>query len=223
MSIKSTKSGGERSLTPAGNHIARLFSVIHIGTLDGEYLGEPKQTNTVRLGFELPLETTVFKEGDEPKPYVISQEYTLSLGEKANLGKLIRGMKGEAWGPNFDEEQDISLMIGVPCMLNVIHKTSQAGNEYAKIESAAPLPKGIEAPAAVNPPFILDFQENWTDAKFGSLPDFLKEKIQGSPEYRFMKDGPNEFDKTPDPEKTYASSMPNIQVKDDVKPEDIPF
>lgn len=225
MPIKATKSAAE--LTPAGNHIARLYSVIHIGTLEGEYMGNSKQMDTVRLGFELPNETKVFKEGEEPKPFVVSQDFTLSLGEKANLGKLVRGMRGEAWGPNFDEEQDITELIGTACMLNVIHKTSQAGNEYAKIEGAAPLPKGIEAPPASNPPFILDFQENWDQARFEGLPEFIRTKIQSTPEYRFRADGgavAAPHDKTPDPDKTYRSTAPaSVDYPEEVKPEDIPF
>jgi hypothetical protein len=183
----------------------------------------------VRLGFELPLETKVFKDGEDPKPFVISQDYTLTLGEKANLGKLVRGMKGEAWGPNFDEEQDITALIGTACMLNVIHKISAKGNPYAKIESAAPLPKGMEAPAPVNAPFLLDYNDNWSLEKFETLPDFIKDKMRPTPEYRFgvLGEGaaePVKHDKTPDPDKTYASSAEgSVDYPDGIKPEDIPF
>lgn len=226
MSIIPTKSSNASIITPAGNHIARLYSIIHIGTLDGEYMGDPKQTDTVRLGFELPLETRVFKDGEEAKPFVISQDFTLSLGEKANLGKLVRGMKGEAWGPDYDEEQDVTKLIGSTCLLNVIHKTSAKGNEYAKIESAAPLPKGMDAPEPVNPPFVLDYLENWSDERFSGLPDFIKEKMVTTPEYRFSADGGEvavKHDRTPEPGKTYSSSNPSLDQGEEIKPEDIPF
>lgn len=172
--------------TPAGNHVARLYSIMHLGTLPGEYMGEPKETDTVRIGFELPNETKVFKEGEAPKPYVISQEYTLSMGEKANLGKLIRGMLGTPWNPNEDTEamEDIYQYIGATCLLNVVHQTSKTRNVYAKIISAAPLPKGFEAPAEVNPPYLFDLEDNWSEEKFNAFPDFLKEKIKSSNEYK---------------------------------------
>jgi hypothetical protein len=94
MSINATKSDRKFEVVPAGNHIARVYSIIHIGTIPGEYMGEPKEDNTVRIGFELPMETRVFKEGEPERPFVVAQEYTVSMGEKANLRKLVEGVLG---------------------------------------------------------------------------------------------------------------------------------
>lgn len=171
---------------PAGNHAARLYNIMHLGIIPGEYMGEPKETDTVRLGFELPNETKVFKEGEGERPFVISQEFTLSMGEKANLGKLIRGMLGIAWNPNEETEEmmDITQYMGQTCMLNVIHQISKAGNAYAKIVSAAPIPKGMTVPEAVNEPYIFDFDDNYSEERFKKLPEFLQQKIASSRNYR---------------------------------------
>jgi hypothetical protein len=40
-------------LVPAGNHVARLYQIIHIGTNSYEYKGEMKKSDKVRLTFEL--------------------------------------------------------------------------------------------------------------------------------------------------------------------------
>ena len=185
MSIKSPTKGEKRhDPAPAGNHIARVYSIVHIGTLKGEYMGEPKETDTVRIGFELPNETKVFKEGDEPKPLVVSREYTNSMGAKANLRKLVEGIIGTGL---LDEEAgffDLTELMGMTCMLNVVHKTSKMGSTYAQIQSAAPLPKGIKAPEAINEPFILDYNDNWSVEKLESLPEFLRTKIYSTPEYQ---------------------------------------
>lgn len=181
MSIKA-KFGDKKNFepVPAGNHVARVYSIIHLGVIQGEYMGQPNEKDTVRITFELPNETKVFKEGTEPQPMVISSEFTLSMGEKANLRKFVEGIEGVAFHDEEAETYDVTELMGKTCLINVVHKISAAGSKYAKIQSAAPLPKGMEAPPAHNPPFILDFDENWDNDKFNSLPDFLKDKIRST-------------------------------------------
>jgi hypothetical protein len=60
MPIYATNSGTRRELIPAGNYIGRCYQMIHIGTVQETYLGEPKQFNKVRIGWELPTERKVF-------------------------------------------------------------------------------------------------------------------------------------------------------------------
>lgn len=188
MAIIPTKTKKEFKVVPAGNHVARLYSVMHLGIIPGEYMGEPKETDTVRIGFELPNEKDVFKEGEEPKPYVISQEYTLSMNEKANLRKFVEGMLGVKMVEAEAEDFDVTSLIGTTCMLNVVHKIAKtSGNEYALIQNAAPMPRGIEVPAAVNAPYLLDFSDNWSDEKFEKLPQFLRDKIASSINYKELK------------------------------------
>ena len=82
--IKAKQKESKREKVPSGTHIARCYEMIHIGTVTWEYLGEVKETDKVRLTFELPAEMRQFNE-EEMQPMVISKEYTLSMHEKANL------------------------------------------------------------------------------------------------------------------------------------------
>lgn len=191
MAINSPiKKNTERELVPAGNHIARLYSIVHIGIVDEQYMGEDKQVDKVRLTFELPEESREF--GGVSKPMVISQEYTNSMHEKAKLGALVRGMLGVEWHPNEDtESMDITGLIGKACMLNVIHRTSAKGSEYTQIVSAAPLPKGIEAKDQFNPNFIFDYDENWDEVTLAAFPSFIQDKIKSSRNY-YQKTHPEE-------------------------------
>jgi hypothetical protein len=45
------------------------------------------------------------------------------------------------------------------------------------------MPKGLVCPPQVNDTFVFDY-ENFDDEKFNSLPDFLKEQIVKTPEYK---------------------------------------
>jgi len=183
-------------ITPMGNHVARVYSIIHIGTIEEQYMGEAKMMDKVRITFELPNATKEFKEGDGEKPFVISREYTNSMGEKANLRALIEGMLGVALHSQESASYDVTELMGKECLLNVIHKTSKLGRVYAHIQSASPLPQGLVAPEAINSPFILDFNENWNEESFEKLPDFVKDKIKTSDEYKKMK-GIDETDGVP--------------------------
>lgn len=170
---------------PSGSHVARCFQMIQIGTIQEEYMGNPKMMNKIRLSFELPNEKKSWKEGEPEKPWVIHQEYTLSMAEKANLRKLIEGMIGTTL---IDEEAfafDVESIVGKACILNVKHKTSAAGNTRAEIASAAPLMKGMECPLQFNPSNILTYS-TWDQSKYDVLPDFIKEKMQGSVEFKNM-------------------------------------
>ena len=186
MSINATNTSTQRELIPAGNYIARCYQMLHIGTVMEEYMGEKKPMNKVRIGWELPTELKVFSEEKGEQPFVISQEYTLSMGEKANLRKMLASWRGK----DFTEEQakcfDITNLIGVPCMVNIIHKLSKDGSKtYQTISSVTPLPKGINCPEQINKTAILQY-DDFDDVLFNSLPDFIKDKVKLSAEYNEM-------------------------------------
>lgn len=183
MSINATNNSAPRELIPAGNYIARCYQMIHIGTVMESFQGENKLMNKVRIGWELPTETKVFKEENGEQPFVISQEYTLSMHEKSTLRKMLASWRGK----DFTEEQsksfDITTLIGVPCMLNIIHKPSKDGTKmYQAIGSISPMPKGIQCPEQVNKTAILQY-DSFDNSLFDSLPDFIKDKIRTSLEY----------------------------------------
>lgn len=169
---------------PAGNHVGRVYSIIHIGTLHEDTAWGPKNRNKVRITFELPNETKVFKDGDGEKPYSISSTYTLNFGDKANLRKMVEGMYGRQL---FDEEAaafDVESLMGATALVNVTH-TTKGDKTYANIAAVTPVPKGMTVPPAVNTPTLLNYT-NFDERVFAALPDFVKKQIEESDEYRTM-------------------------------------
>jgi hypothetical protein len=69
-------------LPPSGNHIARCYKMIEVGTRDYEYLGEPKTKYSLWVFFELPHEMRVFDKELGEQPMSISIEYNLVYHEK---------------------------------------------------------------------------------------------------------------------------------------------
>jgi hypothetical protein len=186
MGITAKKSEGfERELIEAGNYVARCYRMVEIGTCDEEFLGVKKQMHKVRIGWELPTELKTFNPEKGEQPCVIDKEYTLSLADKANLRKDLQSWRGKAFTDEEAEAFDITKLLGVPCMLNVIHVQGKKDptKTYQAIGSVSPMPKGLVCPPQVNETFVFDF-ENFDENKFLSLPDFLKEQIAKTPEYK---------------------------------------
>lgn len=190
MAINATNSGAKRELIPAGNYMARCYQMIHIGTVEENILGENKTLNKVRISWELPTELKVFKPENGEQPCAISKSYTLSLNEKANLRKMLASWRGKDFTEDEAKRFDISKLIGVPCMLNLIHKPSKDGTKvYEEIGSISPMPKGVTCPEGINPQSVLDY-ENWNWDIFNKQPDFIKTLIESSVEFKAMTNIP---------------------------------
>lgn len=184
MPIIAENKGSDYVLIPAGNHIARCYAMVEIGTIkedQGIYAG--KELHKVRITWETPMECHDFGKGLQP--FSVSKEFTLSMNEKATLRKMLESWRGRAFTEIEAKAFDITKLVGLPCMINVIHKTSGKGNTYADISSIATLPKGLEAPGQVNSSYVLSF-DNWNESLFDALPDFVKDKIRSSKEYSAM-------------------------------------
>lgn len=211
MSIIATNDQKPRELIPAGNYIARCYSMIHIGAVPDTYMGVPKIINKVRLGWELPTEKKVFDSARGAQPLVISKTYTLSMAEKANLRKALASWRGK----DFTEEQaksfDVTKLIGVACMLNIIHKPSKDGTKtYEEISNVSPIPKGMVCPAQINPNQVWEYDKPNYDV-FNLLPDFLKTEIQTSEQYKKLHAPEN-------------VSMDHVNANDLTEPlDDLPF
>lgn len=184
MAINATNKGVKRELIPSGNYLARCYQMIELGTIKESFQGEEKLLHKVRIGWELPTERKVFSEDKGEQPCVISKEYTLSMNEKATLRKMLASWRGKDFTEAEAKSFDITKLLGVSCMLNIIEKPSakDASVVYNEIASVSPMIKGMECPPQVNPTFVFEL-DNFDQAKFESLPDFIKDKIKTSEQY----------------------------------------
>jgi len=194
---RNSGSGTNFEPIPAGSYAARCYSMIHIGTNEETILGTVKRLNKVRVTWELPTETKVFKEENGEQPYVLSKEFTLSMHEKANLRKFLQSWRGKVFTEKEAESFDISVLIGKPCLISVNHKLAKNGNTYAEIAGVNLLPKGMECPPQINESQELTYSD-WNQSIFDALPDFIKDKIQTSDEYKLMMNPNSHEDNSPE-------------------------
>ncbi len=184
MPITAKSTGIEFEKVPVGNHIARCYSMIEIGTEEKEFQGEKKKAYVVRITWELPNEKKVFDTAKGEQPFSISKDYTLSMHEKANLRHDLQSWRGKAFTEEEAKAFDITKLIGVPCMLNVIHNVSKAnGNTYANIAGVTAIPKGLTPPAQVNKSFVFSY-DAWNDSEFAALPEYIRKRIEATPEFK---------------------------------------
>jgi len=186
---KSKGEGKDFPILEAGSYAARCYSMIFIGTVTEEFQGKPKEMEKVNISFEFPTELHAFNDEKVEQPYVLSKEFTLSLAEKANMRKFLEGWRGR----NFTKEElegfDIEKLLGAVCLASVKHKEPNKDNKiYAEISSVSLLPKGMACPPQITPTRLLTY-ENWNEELFESLPEFIRKKMESTPEYKELRSG----------------------------------
>jgi hypothetical protein len=219
MTLTPPKKGKSFDPVPAGNHVARLYEIIHIGTVPTEYEGKKSMTDKIRLNFELCNEKKEFTEGEGEKPFSISREFTYSMGKKGNLRPFVEGFIGtklhddEAYNFNLED------LLGDACLLNVVH-TEKDGNTYSNIQGASPLPKGMTAPEIVNEKRSLDINSTPWDI-LSVLPEFIWNKMKTSEEYEARMNVDNDPVVGTEAVKKYRPKA--VGGDPEVNPDDVPF
>jgi hypothetical protein len=181
----STKPSASFEPIPAGTYLARCYSMVHIGTVEDEYQGQKRLVNKVRITWELPTEMKVFNPDKGEQPQAISREFTLSMHEKSTLRAFLTSWRGKGFSEEEAKDFDVSRLVGVPCMLSIVHEPSKTDPTRMrdKISGISTVMKGVTMPPQINPSFIFELDE-FDQAKFDSLPDWLKDKVRQSQEYR---------------------------------------
>lgn len=202
----SSSGGTEYEQPPAGNHVARCYQVVDLGTQAGEYQGVANSARKVSIRWELCNE--MMTEGEmKGKPFSVGKIYTASLSEKATLRHHLESWRGVPFTPTELMGFDSKKLLGVACLVNV----GRTDKGKAKVLSVAALPKGMVAGNLVNPKIYFDL-DHFDGTLFETLSKWTKAQIIMSPEYKrafevgneesFGADGipPPEYNPQDDPE-----------------------
>ena len=170
------ESGSNFTPAPEGTFVARCFGVISLGTQSSPMFAPAFK---VMLMWELPTETITIN--NELTPMVVSKEYTLSLGKKANLRRDLESWRGRAFTDEELKGFAVEKIIGQPCMLTISHKTSGGGKVYAAIAAVTKLLKGVEVGGEHHKRVHYEI-EHGKNSVFQSLPEWIQKKIAASDE-----------------------------------------
>jgi hypothetical protein len=111
---------------------------------------------------------------DDGKPFTLSRDFTLSLHERSGLRPFLVGWRGRDFTNEELQRFDVQNLLGVPCMLNVVHKPGSEGRIFANVTAANPLPKRTTAPDPVGD-LLYYSTDNGPPSE--SLPEWLRKKI----------------------------------------------
>lgn len=164
-------------LAPAGNHVSRCFSVIDLGSHTETGKFGTKTNRKIKISWELTDELHTFKEEKGPEPFSLHRMFNFSTNEKATLRLTLEAWRGRPFTAEELESFDLKDLVGVPCMLNVVHAVRE-DKTYANIQGVSPIPKSLKGtlPAQHNPSVFYTISQG-KDAAYEKLPDFLKEQI----------------------------------------------
>ena len=181
MAITATNNATERELIPEETHVAICYSMIDLGTKEEEYDGKTKKQHKARLEWELTNETYSYTKDDV--------DYTLSMNEKSNLRKDLTSWRGTAFTEDEAKSFDITVLLGKPCLITVVHVVSKQGKKYAKISSITNLVKGMPSPDPINENFLFEL-DDYSDIKFDLIPEWIQDQIRESDEYKAIHTTP---------------------------------
>lgn len=160
----------------AGSYVAVCIGVIDLGEQYSEKF--KNYANKVQIVFELPGETIEVDGKQEPRQ--LSREFSIATRKNSGLRMFLSAWNGKTYTDEEFLELDMFDQIGRPALLNVV--LNETG-EYANIEAAIQVPKGIPAPVSSTAPIRWDM-DAWDDAVFQTLPEWVQEKIKRSTQYQ---------------------------------------
>jgi hypothetical protein len=177
---KVAKSEGEpRELVPAGNYLGVICGVYDLGTQSGGQYGPKPQ---ILVQWELHKRRGPARDA-KSNILTISNFYTLSFGDKANLRKDVEAMLGKT----FSEEEakagyDIEDLLGKACRLQIVHEPKQGGGTRDQIGAIMALDDDDDAPRG-------ELSEAYFEIKEGdrtipeTVPEWIKKLIHRSKEF----------------------------------------
>lgn len=177
MKFSTGGGGGDFTPLPAGTYAAICTLLADLGVQEGSGM-YPDPKHQMVVTFQVPSERIEEQEGykgDSEGPMTISQRFTASMNQKANLRKFLEGWRGKKFSDAEAADFDIAKLLGVPAMLTVTEYTNANGEKRTKIASASPLMKGMEKP---KPEGDLLLYTADSQKQFDSLPKWVREAIE---------------------------------------------
>lgn len=196
MKIKAKASSNvqKQESMEAGTYPARTAQILYLGTQEQRpFQGQPKpDAPEMMVTYEFVDEFCVDEDGNalEDKPRWLSETFPLHSRkvDRARSAKRYNALDPKGEHVESDGEGDWSLVIDVPCMVTVTAtpgKGQNADRVFNNIANVAPMraKEAAKCPELVNPSKVFSAEEPDMEI-LGSLPEWLQDKIKGSPEFK---------------------------------------
>ena len=158
------ETSGSYELAPVGVYSAVCVRLINMGMQETSY-GLKHQ---VHLAFEID------EQMEDGRPFLMMQNYTMSLNEKARLRLDLQAWRGRAFSAEELKGFDLKSVLGKPLQVSVVHS---ADGQYANIGSMMPLGRGMQSlTASGGLIYINSLPED--NSGFELLSEKMKDRVQ---------------------------------------------
>ena len=176
------ETSGDYELAPVGVYRAVCTRLLNMGMQETSY----GMKHQIHLAFEIDENMA------DGRPFLMMQNYTLSLNSKARLRNDLEAWRGRAFTAEELSGFDLKTVLGKPLQISVVH--SQDG-KYANIGSMMPLGRG-QQPLAPTGDLLYINSLPEDNASFELLSERMKDRVQAG--LNRMKESMN-FSVHPDP------------------------
>lgn len=160
-----------------GTYLAVCVGVIFVGEqyMDRSAFGKGSSyEHQIVFVWDLPSE----RDGDG-KPKQLSKDLNATSAPNGTLSGIMEAWNSRTYSREELEVTDLLEQLGKACQLTVV--VSESG--YSNVKAVAALAKGIPAPVTDTAHITFDVDE-WDDAAFAALPEWVQEKIKKSTQYQ---------------------------------------
>lgn len=158
------QTSGDYELAPVGVYRAVCTRLLNMGLQETNY-GVKHQ---IHLAFEIDENMA------DDRPFLMMQNYTVSLNTKARLRKDLEAWRGRAFTGEELQGFDLKTVLGKPLQISVVH--SEDG-KYANIGAMMPLGRGQEALAPAGQLLYINSLPEDNNS-FELLSERMKERIE---------------------------------------------
>ena len=193
--IAKEPSGGDWPKPESGIHNAICIGLIDMGTQTSFYKKVETTRRRIRVVWELYETAFQLNENTDMQPFTIDKEYTLSLHPNAALRQDLDSWRGVKFTNDELAGFEMNTILTRACQLNVIHRTSEKGSEYAKVETVIHMKAADvkKVPTSYNEIQMFSFEDEKMNWKyFESLPKYIQEIINESPQMQKLQEGNDE-------------------------------
>ena len=167
-------------IIPEGTFIATCVGLYDIGAQYSERYD--KSTEKIVIAWELP-EVTYENGAGEVLPRIISNTYTSSLGEKANLRRDLEAWRGRAFTKEELAGFDLRNILGKPCMVQVVH-SKNGEKTYANIKAIMKMHASMPVPEIASELLCFDLDDEGWEMQMEKLPEWIQNKVKESMTYK---------------------------------------
>ncbi|MBQ9009313.1 MAG: hypothetical protein IJ088_08300 [Clostridia bacterium] len=161
-----------------GTYMAICVAIYELGEQQLSFKGKTRYAQKIQFVFEIPEERIEID--GEDKARQLSRTFNVSTSKASELRKFISSWLGKTFTDEEFKAFDTDTLLRKNAMIQVVLNDT---GEYANIDTIMSLPKGVKASKPEADPIIFKVDE-WDDALFETLPDWVKEKLMNSTEFQ---------------------------------------